>query len=275
MKVMSYLKSGTRFILITCGVILLTSVTIDAARTVGGNSFTALGILSQKFTAESCPKEMATITTGTGDTLCVDRYEASIGESCIIDEPKSTTDTTRNIADKACRAVSEAGSIPWTFVTQSQAIQLCAKSGKRLPTSEEWFIASLGTSDSEEYCNLNGDLRDTGVYEDCVSGSGVFDMIGNVWELTSDEVSDGVYEGIVLPEQGYVHIVNNGGAILETNSEPSHIYNDDYFWTASSGRSGIMKGGYYASKTDGGIYATHAGLESNFASAAIGFRCVK
>lgn len=36
----------------------------------------------------------------------------------------------------------------------------------------------------------------------------------------------------------------------------------------------MMRGGFYRSGEDGGIYSIHADIEPTFSSGAIGFRCV-
>ena len=36
-----------------------------------------------------------------------------------------------------------------------------------------------------------------------------------------------------------------------------------------------MRGGYYSSRNDAGVYTTHAGTVPTMAGAAIGFRCIQ
>ena len=128
-------------------------------------------------------------------------------------------------------AVSSPGVIPWTFVAKPQAEQLCAKSQKRLPTASEWYQGSLGTPDNNSICNLAGDLALSGSFSECHSGAGVYDMIGNVWELIDVSVNDGVYSERLLPGEGYVDLVDEAGIAVETSDEPNDIYNQDYFWS--------------------------------------------
>jgi formylglycine-generating enzyme required for sulfatase activity len=267
------LKNIARFFLITIGIVFLTSFTIDATDSLS-SSQTALSIFANKLTTEECPRNMVLIEKA-NKSFCIDKYEVSPSETCLVLQPKSTLDTTHNLAQARCQPLSHSNKIPWTFVTKNQALQLCAKAGKRLPTAEEWFAASLGTPDNLVDCNLTNKLNETGKFPLCVSGYGVYDMIGNVWEIVSGEVTDGVYNGILLPKEGYVHLTTETGVVLQTGFEPNHLYNNDYFWSSPTGQFVLMKGGYYGSKEDGGIYATHAQSTFDFASAAVGFRCVK
>ncbi len=252
---------------------MLTSFTIDATDSLN-NSQTALSILAKKITEKSCPAEMELINSG-NLTFCIDKFEASPSPNCVFEVPKSLTETTHNINDKDCLPLSKANATPWTFVAQPQAVQVCAKAGKRLPTPEEWFVAAAGTPDNTDTCNLNGVFSKTGVFESCLSGNGAYDMIGNVWEYVSGQVEDSDYEDRKVPREGYVSETDIAGIALVTDSVPNQIYNEDYFWSSETGRQVIMRGGFYGSKSDGGVYATHAQSDTSFASAAVGFRCVK
>jgi formylglycine-generating enzyme required for sulfatase activity len=268
------LKNGARFLLVTVGIIFLTSFTIDATDTLRGSQ-SALGIFSQNMFATSCPKYMSEIETSVG-RVCVDMYEASVGQNCVIAEPRAASDTALNVADSDCVPLSLPDALPWIYAAQPQAEQLCAKVGKRLPTAEEWYVASKGTPDGAVNCNLNGTLSKTAAWNQCVSGTGIFDMVGNVWEMLADTVTpDSAWGRAGIPEEGYVALVNEHGLPIETASEPNVVFNSDYFWSGDLEYSTIMRGGYYGSRTDGGVYATHAKTAPTFASAAIGFRCVR
>lgn len=267
-----FLKRSLQFTFVTLGIIFLTSFSIDATDTLRGSQ-TALGIFAKNMTDTPCLEGMVLVEKA-DERLCIDRYEVSLSEDCIIKNPASINDTAHNIAQKNCLPVSVPNQTPWTSVARPQAAELCAKAGKRLPTAEEWFVSALGTTDGS-VCNLDGVLQKTGEYKDCVSGSGAFDMVGNVWEHTSETITDGIYKGRKLPAPGYVALADESGVALETGVEPSVIYHADYFWSKESGYYTLIRGGFYGSGTDGGVYATHAQTDQNFASGAIGFRCVK
>lgn len=262
-----------RIFLVVLASVLLTSFTIDATDTFR-TSQTALGILAAKVTEASCPSGMVEVA-GETNSFCVDEYEVGVGEDCVIAKPNSAKDTAANAADADCEPVSEAGVSPWTNVAQPQAVAICAKVGKRLPTAKEWYLAALGTPDNQELCNLtNGSVAESGAWSSCRSGAGAFDMVGNVWELVEGRVSDAVYDGRGLPVEGYVAEINEAGVAYQTQTEPNVVYNGDYFWSGSYGQYVMMRGGFYGSRNDGGVYAVHAKTEPSFASASVGFRCV-
>ncbi len=268
-----WLKNSARYIAVTVGIIVLTSFSIDATDTLRGSQ-TALGIFADKVMQDSCPEDMVLIDDGT-EKFCLDIYEVSPSTDCPYQKPGNVSETAVNISDADCLAVSTSEAVPWTFVAKSQAEQLCAKSQKRLPTASEWYRGSLGTPDNRAVCNLASGLSVTGSWVDCRSGAGAYDMVGNVWELIDASVSDGVYNNRTIPGEGFVDQIDDSGIATMTISEPNDIYNQDYFWSSSEGQVVVMRGGFYGSRSDGGVYATHAQSNQNFASAAVGFRCAK
>lgn len=268
-----WLKNSARYVAVTVGIIVLTSFSIDATDTLRGSQ-TALGILANKVVEGACPADMVIIDNG-DKRFCLDTYEVSPGINCPYQKPGNISETAINISDVDCLAVSTPQAMPWTFVAKPQAEQLCAKSQKKLPTASEWYQGSLGTSDSRETCNLTSNLSLTGSFLGCRSGAGVYDMIGNVWELIDASVSNGTYNERTLPDEGYVEQVDESGIATITTIEPNDIYNQDYFWSSNDTQVVMMRGGFYGSRADGGIYATHAQNNQNFASAAVGFRCAK
>lgn len=269
----SKLKNSLRFFLVTIGIVVLTSFGIDATDTLRGSQ-SALGIFANKITEGKCPPEMVLVEAG-DHNFCIDKYEVSVGEGCEVLDPTSVLDTAKNSNQSDCLPVSKPEAQPWTYVAKPQAEQLCARSGKRLPTAKEWQLAVLGTPDNFSSCNLAGKLAKTGGWSGCVSGAGVHDMVGNVWEFVEEEVENNRFDERDLPDEGYVDQVESDGLPSRTSDRPNPIYNNDYFWIEPEGRRVVMRGGFYGSKEDGGIYATHAEIDSNFASAAIGFRCAK
>src|SRR3989344_3194633 len=82
------------------------------------------------------------------------------------------------------------GGNPWVNLSETQAMTLCAKNGKRLPTPGEWYRAALGTPDTITNRNAecaiglvgSGSALPTGSRSGCVSSFGAYDMVGNVWE---------------------------------------------------------------------------------------------
>lgn len=141
----------------------------------------------------SCPDDMILIE----EEFCIDIHEAS--------RPDATEDDPGKDSSKA---LSRAGVIPWTDISQLDAQTACAAAGKRLCYASEWLAACQGPdhgvySYGDEYepaaCNgidafcetpvegcgieeLSFKLVPTGVFPDCTNGYGLFDMNGNVAE---------------------------------------------------------------------------------------------
>ena len=89
-------------------------------------------------------------------------------------------------------AVSIPGVLPASGITWFQALAAARNSFKRLLTNAEWQAAALGTPDPGSDnggtdCNTTtNNLSMTGARTNCVSDTGAFDMVGNVWEFVSD-----------------------------------------------------------------------------------------
>ena len=255
------------------GALIVTTLSIDAADTLSGSNGTLLAQLFQE-DATACPDGMVYLPAAP-TFRCVDVYEAAPSQLCPIGAPSHEMDTARNIADQSCEAVSGVNHVPWRFVTRDQAVLLCARSGKRLPDTNEWQLIAAGTPDTDA-CNIAGRaVARTGSYSGCHSASGVFDTVGNVWEWTSDDVFDGMLNGRTLPEEGYVVQVDRGGIATKTSVEPSPLFSEDYFWSQREGIYGVLRGGFYASESDAGLYTAHTATLPTMSGAAIGFRCVQ
>jgi len=231
----------------------------------------------------NCPPEMVRVLSSSGG-FCIDRYEASAGEKCLVENPGNQADTQVNLQEKDCVPVSKKGRIPWTNISQSQAAEACAKAGKRLAGNGEWHRAALGTPDagagwSAEDCQVNSNWEAqpgaSGSGQACVSSAGANDMVGNVWEWVEGTVSDGKFEGADLPNQGYVASADENGIADETGEKADENYYSDYFWLKRTGKKGIARGGYWSNKEKAGVYAFYLVSQPSFAGDGIGFRCVK
>jgi len=266
-----WMKRGVRSLVVLAGVIMLTSFTIDATDSLD-NSQSALSILARKVADTGCQSGMIEVSMS-DKTICIDQYENSFSEDCPIGSPLSPLDTQKNVNEIECNSISKADLAPATNVTFHQAQNFCARREGRLPTSYEWYDAALGTPDTNA-CNLKGSLKTTGNSEECQSARGVFDMVGNAWEWVDSEVKDGHFEGSSLPPTGYVSEADRAGIAIKTGQKPSELFNQDYFWSTPEGSRVMMRGGFYSSGSDGGIYSVHADIEPLFTSAAVGFRCV-
>ena len=138
------------------------------------------------------------------------------------------------------RAVSSAGVFPQAYINRLESEQACAHAGKRLCSLAEWYSACqgprgliypYGNEAAAGRCNSSkghllsklhgrdprawsyekhfndpkldqepGFLARTGQYEGCVSGYGVFDLVGNVHEWVSDRVDASLPDKLPLQE---------------------------------------------------------------------------
>ena len=263
-----------RVILVIFGAVLVTALGIDASDTINGSKSTLLSQVISKSEGK-CPSGMS-IVENIPSLTCIDTYEVSTGVKCPVPDPEQMLATIRNYESKECVPESKANVLPWRFVTRDQAMQLCARVGKRIPTSEEWYALSLGMVDVENSCNVNSkSVSESGSKTSCVSPHGAYDLVGNVWEWVIDDVIDGAYKTTKLPESGYVAQIDSTGMATVGSAEPQELFGKDYFWSRSDGAYGIIRGGYYDSGTDAGVYTVHADTLPTSASAGIGSRCVK
>lgn len=261
-------------IMVVVGALIVTALGIDAADTIGGAKGT---LLSQVISGREgvCPSGMTEVNA-IPNVTCVDTYETSVGSDCPVLVPEQIVATQQNLGESACKAESKAGALPWRFITRDQAMQMCARSGKRLPTSEEWYALSLGMAQVEKNCNVSSkNVSNAGAFTDCHAPSGAYDLVGNVWEWVSDDVINGNYKNVPIPTTGYVAQVDSTGMATVVSQEPQDLFEKDYFWSRPNGAYGVIRGGYYDSGSDGGLYTVHADTPPTTAGAGIGFRCIK
>lgn len=232
-----------------------------------------------------------------GASFWIDRFEASVWTTA--DGPQSGTpkfapnDDSDVLFPKNGQhlvdyfALSITGRKSAVNVTWFQAVEACSASGKRLPTNQEWQRAVRGAVDpgandgiQNNKCNtLSATARSTGLavgdspQTSCTSDWGAEDMIGNIWEMTSDWFA-GLYDNM-----GY-------GTSLVWPSAPNAPMNDDYIWNVSSyafvpgvswtkGMPAVAtRGGSFTYGTSSGAFAIDFSGSPLYFAAEIGFRCV-
>lgn len=265
-------RNGLKIIGVSIGAVLLTTLAIDASDALSGKSGS---LLAQLVGVEQsvCPSGMVHVPAALTFS-CVDEFEAVPSVECPVRDLQSQLDTDSNLGQNTCAAASTPDLEPWRHVTREQAVVLCTRAGKRLPSASEWYQAALGTD--EGVCNIDSKAVGNGnSFPDCRSAAGVVNAVGNVWEWVTDDVIDGVYQGRQLPETGYVSQVDAGGMATLTSEVLQDEMLGGYFWSKGEGAYGIIRGGFYGSKTDAAPYTVHAYTAPTFRGAAVGFRCVK
>lgn len=260
--------------LVVFSAVVITSLGISAGDVFVGNSGSLLGQLVS-VEGQACPEGMTAYPAGQTFS-CVDTYEVSPSEQCEHTIVAETAETQENLNMYECMPQSVEAARPWVYVNRMQAQALCARAGKRLPTSAEWYSFAVGTPDVVNKCNTASENAAlTGSFDHCLSSISVYDTVGNVWEWTSDDVIQGMFNNRMLPEDGHVTEADAIGLATETSEVSIAAYGNDYFWGDSVGVSGVLRGGFYGSGEDAGVYATHARIAPSDATMAIGFRCVK
>ncbi len=264
--------------------VFLVAIGIDASENYNNMSESFLGRIFFGESESRCEEGMVYVLNAE-DGFCIDKYEVSPSDKCPYATISNQNQTNENLNDIVCKPVSEADKLPWRYISQSQAVVACAKAGKRLATSEEWYQASLGTPDKNQDwtgddCQVNNNWDDqpgfTGSGINCQSGMGAMDMVGNVWEWVSGNLREGEIDGQKLPEEGYILSVSSEGLPIETSFEDySDNNNRDYLWIKHSNTRSMARGGYWSNKADAGIYAMYLVAPLDFAGTGIGFRCVK
>ena len=275
-------RDWLRWSIVTFGILFLTTALINAAdvmQTLRGQRF--LGLQAKQ--EVRCPAEMVYVPTGEGG-FCVDKYEVSPSDTCSFKNPASEIQTNENIAMLKCFPVSQQNKDPWVNINVNQAMNLCARVGKRLPTAGEWYRSALGTPDtvdpsSKDLCVLGRTGRSTaeltGTHANCISSYGAYDMVGNVWEWVDAEVVDGKLNDRKLPSEGYVSESNTSGLPVSTATTSSLLFGNDYFFLDPTGSRSMFRGGFWNLTDKAGIYAINATIQSSFTGSAVGFRCVK
>jgi formylglycine-generating enzyme required for sulfatase activity len=236
---------------------------------------TVAGVMATDTLSTDTPCPLGMVPVNDVTFTCIDRYEVSPSAECPVADTQTDFDTDRNLQIRNCHGVSQPNVLPWRYVTREDAMAICARSGKQLPTAAQWYSAVLGST--EQKCNLEGTISFTGAFSMCTSPIGTYDQVGNVWEWVRDDISYGRYSGRELPASGYITQVDSGGVAVTTatSTEFATDFASDYHWLDSSRMTGVMRGGFYGSGSDGGVYTLASNQVPTFASAGIGFRCSK
>ena len=170
-------------------------------------------------------------------------------------------------------SVSVPGVLPSRFMTWFQAAAACRNSAKRLPTNMEWQVAALGTPDSTECVINDSAIQIMGNRPNCISDVGAADMVGNVWEMTSEwhqgsNVPWDTTQHYTAGEYGQDIITGVNLTAVDQNLQSNN--------QSFSGFPGVtLRGGSYATSGSGaGAYAYNIEYSPDQTNVnTIGFRC--
>ena len=254
------------------GAVMLSTLGIFASDGLQGIGTGIQNLANVNGTSGVCMQGSAPVTID-GKILCVDLYEASPSKECPNAQLSNALQSEQNATANGCYAASVAGVTPWNYISLPQAQRVCASAGKRLPTSNEWYHIALGTN--PESCTIHMSTVSTTGNTGCVSGAGAYDVVGNVWEWVDENVVGNSFGGRTLPDEGYVTSVDASGVAITSDKSADELYGKDYFWSKNDGVFGMIRGGYYGSDQDAGLYTINAAVPTSFATQGVGFRCVK
>lgn len=258
--------------IVIVGAIAVSALGIQAADTLRGLDTGLSGMVGGS--TGPCPVGEKQMLFG-DRALCVDIYEASAGPTCPHTVPGNQIDTQDNFNETSCTPQTQAGATPWRFISLTQAQQMCARSGKRLPTNDEWYKIASGLADQSMCVTDSTSGPQPAGAAACVTPAGIHDVVGNVWEWIDAQVVNGVYSERQLPESGYVSLVDQAGVVIETSPQAQAEFTEDYAWTRSDGIYGIIRGGFYGSESDAGVFAQNLATALDTKTAGVGFRCVR
>ncbi len=245
------------------------------------------------FSEVTCPSGMAFIAKLGG--FCIDQYEASHSDASFCANSSAWTGTCSANYGTSAIPASAPDRIPWVSISLYDANIACAAAGKKLCNSAEWMAAA---NLNGQTCNLSNALTQTTCIVDsilyclnhsasdgeacntgsnnstspsnCKSSQGVFDLIGNVWEWTSDIVD----VNTTSSNDAWQYPNNSQNPQLWGNPTPSLQYGNDgvYTSTTKTGR-GVLRGGGWDDGSFAGLFCVGLSRAPTFTYYSVGFRC--
>jgi len=209
-----------------------------------------------------CPADMVVVD----DAFCIDAYEGALEEQGD-DGQWAAASPYETVQERVVRAVPAKGIVPQGYISEEQAADACARSGKRLCTSTEWLLACQGP---DGWVYPYGDSYDADACNDTYEGTHpVVDYFG-----TSEDVWDGTHmndPGINQQE----NTVEAGGANPDCVSTwgAYDMHGNLHEWVDDA--DGTFRGGFYADAVINGpgcTYVTTAHTVT-YHDYSTGFRC--
>ena len=197
----------------------------------------------------ACPAGMVTVSD-----FCIDRYEASLEMIDDNNDPIGSWSPFVNPGDTRVRAMSVGGAIPQGYITADQAQEACDNNHKKtLCTNAQWLRACQGEAGNTypygadridglcnddrwkhpaiDYFGTNAawiwselghrcisqqvqTVDPAGASLECKTEEGVFDMMGNLHEWTSDP--EGTFRGGFYDDTQ----INQEGCLYKTTAHP-------------------------------------------------------
>lgn len=183
-------------------------------------------------------------------------------------------------------AESRAGVTPSRFITWFQAMEVCAASGKRLPTGEEWLRAAQGTADPGSNAGeggrcvtfntvprLTGGALGEAGSPGCKSAWGAEDMIGNLREWTG-EWYVGVGDTTSSASSAWSRFPEEGFSEDTTENISSSAYGGLGSTVVQGLPSAAIRGGGWSDRTNAGLLHMYLRRAPSGGAGDTGFRCV-
>ena len=162
---------------------------------------------------------------------------------------------------------------PSRWITWFQAQRACDLAGKHLCTNAEWQGAAYGTPDDSTSCNIStGGPENGGNRTACISYYGAYDMVGNLWEWTSNwwgqgensddgnQSNDGEFHGDVW--WNVDNAQSNGSATVYTDGVPVFP-------------PSALRGGAWSDGSGAGVFALGLDRGPSSWDTALGARCCR
>lgn len=184
------------------------------------------------------------------------------GGTVTLELPVEGDEPARTVGIDVFEYPNERGQVPMVVGSFFEAAQICADSGARLCTADEWALTCAGAEGAmfssvddpealparfgRRFCNTSGSdsnpsidaaadsawvLAESGSYPNCVSPVGAYDMTGNAQEWIS-QGSDSLQVGMLSAADGSC----GGGEILPAVAEPPDESDVRYFQSGSGFR---------------------------------------